>query len=69
MWSSMVVIGSVVKRINDHVQFPVVNFSTTGQHIVVIARVLTNTFVLLTTILFIVNIITPTLHEVLTNTF
>jgi len=69
MWSSMVVIGSVVKRINDHVQFPVVNFSTTGQYIVVIARELTNTFVLLTTILFIVNIITPTLHEVLTNTF
>uniref|UniRef100_A0A0A8ZLE7 Uncharacterized protein n=1 Tax=Arundo donax TaxID=35708 RepID=A0A0A8ZLE7_ARUDO len=26
----MVVKGSVVKRINDHIQVPVLNFSTTG---------------------------------------
>jgi hypothetical protein len=69
MWSSMVIIGSIVKRINNHVQFPVVKFSTTGHYVAVIARVLTTTFVLLTTILFIINIITPTLQEVLTTTF
>jgi len=44
MWSSMVVKSSVVNTINDHVQFPVVNFTTTAQYVVVEILLSTTTF-------------------------
>jgi len=44
MWSSMVVKISVVNTINDHIQFPVVNFTTTTQYVVVETLLSTTTF-------------------------
>jgi hypothetical protein len=59
MWSSMVVKCSVINTINDHIQFPVVTFSTTTQCVDVDALLAMTTFLIITTTIFIVNIITP----------
>ena len=56
---AMVIKISVVNTINDHIIFPVVNFSMTEQHVVVESRFVTTTFLITTTTFFIVDIFTP----------
>jgi hypothetical protein len=45
----MVAKSSVANTINDHILFPVVNFSRTKQYVVVDIRVLMTTFIITTT--------------------
>ena len=65
----MVVKSSVVNTINDHTIFPVVNFSTTTQYVVVDTTLITTTFIVITTTFSIVNIFYTIWHEVLTTIF